>query len=80
MITYTFLAIMVIFSFYCFNNREAMNKYLFHPYSIHHHKQHCHIRLYCNIKNSISRFNNKSSIQMVVIVVIIHHHHLHYMR
>jgi membrane associated rhomboid family serine protease len=40
MITYTFLAIMVIFSFYCFNNREAMNKYLFHPYSIYHDKQH----------------------------------------
>jgi membrane associated rhomboid family serine protease len=40
MITYTFLAIIVIFSVYCFNDRNAMNKYLFHPYSIHHNKEH----------------------------------------
>ena len=40
MITYTFLAIILVFSIYCFNDRNAMNKYLFHPYSIHHHKEH----------------------------------------
>lgn len=40
MITYTFLAIIVAFSLYCFNDRNAMNKYLFHPYSIHHNKEH----------------------------------------
>ncbi|WP_317900210.1 rhomboid family intramembrane serine protease [Aurantibacillus circumpalustris] len=40
MITYTFLAIILIFSIYCFNDRNAMNKYMFHPYSIHHNKEH----------------------------------------
>lgn len=40
MITYTFLAIILIFSLYCFNDRTAMNKYLFHPYSIYHNKEH----------------------------------------
>jgi len=40
MITYTFLALIVIFSVYCLNDRRAMNKYLFHPYSINHHKEH----------------------------------------
>jgi membrane associated rhomboid family serine protease len=40
MITYTFLAIIVAFSAYCFNDRSAMNKYLFHPYSIYHNKEH----------------------------------------
>lgn len=40
MITYTFLAIMVVFSLYCFNDRQAMYKYLFHPYSIHHNREH----------------------------------------
>src|SRR6185312_9881714 len=40
MITYTFLAIIVIFSLYCFNDRKAMGKYLFHPYSIYHNKEH----------------------------------------
>lgn len=40
MITYTFLAIIIVFSVYCFNNRDAMNKYLFHPYSIYHNKEH----------------------------------------
>ncbi len=40
MITYTFLAIMIIFSVYCFNNRPAMQKYLFHPYSIYFHREH----------------------------------------
>ena len=40
MITYTFLAIIVVFSVYCFNNKQAMYKYMFHPYSIHHNKEH----------------------------------------
>lgn len=40
MITYTFLAIIIVFSVYCFNNREAKNKYMFHPYSIYHFKEH----------------------------------------
>ncbi len=40
MITYTFLAIIIVFSIYGLNDRLAMNKYLFHPYSIHHHKEH----------------------------------------
>ena len=40
MITYTFLALIIIFSIYCFNDRNAMNKYLFHPYSIYHNKEH----------------------------------------
>lgn len=40
MITYTFLAIIVVFSMYCFNDRNAMSKYLFHPYSIYHNKEH----------------------------------------
>jgi membrane associated rhomboid family serine protease len=40
MITYTFLAIILVFSIYCFNDRQAMQKYLFHPYSIHFHREH----------------------------------------
>jgi membrane associated rhomboid family serine protease len=40
MITYTFLTLIVIFSLYCFNDRKAMYKYLFHPYSIYHNKEH----------------------------------------
>jgi membrane associated rhomboid family serine protease len=40
MITYTFLAIIVVFSVYGFNDRSAMNKYMFHPYSIHHGREH----------------------------------------
>lgn len=40
MITYTFLTIIVVFSIYCFNDRNAMSKYLFHPYSIYHNKEH----------------------------------------
>lgn len=40
MITYTFLAIILIYSIYCFNNREAMSKYLFHPYSIYKFGEH----------------------------------------
>jgi membrane associated rhomboid family serine protease len=40
MITYTFLAIIVVFSLYCFNDKNAMGKYLFHPYSIYHNREH----------------------------------------
>lgn len=40
MITLAFLIIIVVFSIYCFNDRNAMNKYLFHPYSIYHYKEH----------------------------------------
>ncbi len=40
MITYTFLAIILVFSIYCFNDKVALNKYLFHPYSIFHNKEH----------------------------------------
>lgn len=40
MITYTFLAIILVFSLYCFNNRAAMSKYMFHPYSIRYNKEH----------------------------------------
>ncbi len=40
MITYTFLAIIVVFSLYCFNSKDAMHKYMFHPYSIFHYKEH----------------------------------------
>lgn len=40
MITYTFLILIIGFSVYCFNNRSAMTKYLFHPYSIYHNKEH----------------------------------------
>ncbi len=40
MITYTFLAIIIGFSVYCFSDRNVMNKYLFHPYSIYHNKEH----------------------------------------
>jgi membrane associated rhomboid family serine protease len=40
MITYTFLTIIIIFSAYCLNDRKAMNKYLFHPYSTYHYHEH----------------------------------------
>jgi membrane associated rhomboid family serine protease len=40
MITYTLLALIVLFSVYCFNDRQAMHKYLFHPYSIYHNREH----------------------------------------
>lgn len=40
MITYTFLAIIVVFSVYCFSNNEAKYKYMFYPYAIYHYKQH----------------------------------------
>lgn len=40
MITYTFLAIIVAFSLFCFNDKNAMYKYTFHPYSIFHNKEH----------------------------------------
>ena len=40
MITYTLLALIIGFSLYCFNDRSAMEKYMFHPYSIKHNNQH----------------------------------------
>src|SRR5687768_5223814 len=40
MITITFLVIILVYSIYCFNDKRAMQKYLFHPYSIHYHKEH----------------------------------------
>lgn len=40
MITYTFLVLMIAFSLYCFYDRRAMYKYLFHPYSINHNREH----------------------------------------
>lgn len=40
MITFTLLAVIVVFSMYCFNDRNKMHKYLFHPYSIYHNKEH----------------------------------------
>lgn len=40
MITYTLLAIIIGFSLYCFNNKAAMEKYMFHPYSIKHNNEH----------------------------------------
>jgi membrane associated rhomboid family serine protease len=40
MITYTFIGIILVFSVYCFGNRLAMSKYLFHPYSINHNHEH----------------------------------------
>lgn len=40
MITITFLVIIGAFSLYCLNDRAAMNKYLFHPYSIKHGREH----------------------------------------
>ncbi len=40
MITYALLAIIVIFSIGCFNNEQKMYKYMFHPYSIYHNREH----------------------------------------
>jgi membrane associated rhomboid family serine protease len=40
MVTYTFLVLIIVFSIYCFNNKAAMYKYLFHPYSIYYGKEH----------------------------------------
>lgn len=40
MITLTLLSIIVIFSLYGFNNQQTLHKYLFHPYSIYHNKEH----------------------------------------
>ncbi len=40
MITYTLLALILLFSLYCFNDRQAMAKYLVHPYSINHNNEH----------------------------------------
>jgi len=40
MVTSVFLVIIIAFSVYCFFDPSKLNKYLFHPYSIHHHKEH----------------------------------------
>ncbi len=40
MITTAFLLIILVFSVYCFNDKNAMTKYLFHPYSIYKYKEH----------------------------------------
>ncbi len=40
MVTYTLLAVIAIFSIICFNDREAMSKYLFYPYGIKRYKEH----------------------------------------
>ncbi len=40
MITTTFIIVIVAFSIYCFNDRNAMYKYLFHPYSIKRNNEH----------------------------------------
>lgn len=40
MITYTFLAIILVFSIYCFVVPDAMNKYLFYPYLIKRQNEH----------------------------------------
>jgi membrane associated rhomboid family serine protease len=40
MITLVFLVLIILFSVYCFYDRAAMGKYLFHPYSIHHQGEH----------------------------------------
>lgn len=40
MITLTLLLIIITFSLVCFNDQAALHKYLFHPYSIHHHGEH----------------------------------------
>lgn len=40
MITLTLLVGILIFSIYCFSDRNKMYKYLFHPYSIYHNKEH----------------------------------------
>ena len=40
MITLTLLACILIFSLYCFSDRNKMYKYLFHPYSIYYNKEH----------------------------------------
>jgi membrane associated rhomboid family serine protease len=40
MITYAFLTIIVVFSVYCFYDKNAMHKYMFHPYSIFNYKEH----------------------------------------
>lgn len=40
MITYALLAIMLIYSVICFNNQQMLYKYMFHPYSIYHNREH----------------------------------------
>ncbi|HQQ94231.1 MAG TPA: rhomboid family intramembrane serine protease [Bacteroidia bacterium] len=40
MITLSFLGIILVFSIYCFGNRNSMQKYLFNPYSIYRFGEH----------------------------------------
>ncbi len=40
MITITFLVIILVFSVYCFYEKDKLHKYLFHPYSIYHNGEH----------------------------------------
>ena len=40
MITTTFIIVILAFSLYCFYDKTALYKYLFHPYSIKHNKEH----------------------------------------
>jgi membrane associated rhomboid family serine protease len=40
LVTYALLVIILIFSIYALNDNKVMSKYLFHPYSIHHYKEH----------------------------------------
>ncbi len=40
MVTTTFLILIIVFSVFCFYDKNSMYKYLFHPYSIKHNKEH----------------------------------------
>lgn len=40
MITYTLLVVIAVASFYCLQNESLKQKYMFHPYSVNHNKEH----------------------------------------
>jgi membrane associated rhomboid family serine protease len=40
LVTYALLGIILVFSIYALNDDKVMNKYLFHPFSINHYKEH----------------------------------------
>ncbi len=40
MVTNTFIVVILAFSIYCFYDKSLMSKYLFHPYSIKHNREH----------------------------------------
>jgi len=40
MVTYTLLALIIVFSLYCFNSAGVMHKYLFYPYQIKRNNEH----------------------------------------